>query len=394
MFTKKTLRNIDLKDKRVLLRTDFNVPIENGVIVDDYRIKKALPTIRALIEQKCQIIICSHLGRPDGKVVSEMSLQPVAERLSKLIHQEVHFTKTPPGEDLMYELKAQESQVILLENLRFYPEEEANDATFAKHLASLGDIFVQDGFAVVHRAHASTVAVTQYLPSIAGLLVEAEVKNILKATQHPKQPLVVIVGGAKIETKLPVLKNLIRHTKRLIIGGAMANTFLLAKEIGVGKSLVDKNEVKTAQKIMDMCIEENVELILPLIDVAVGDSVDEKAKRRNVEVEAIKNNDIILDFGTKSIESAIHNLEGARTVIWNGPLGMVELDAFAKGSKAMAEALASLNADVIVGGGDTEAFIEKLDLMDAYTLVSTGGGASLELMAGNTLPAIEALQDK
>lgn len=394
MFHKKTLRNIDLKDKRVLLRADFNVPLEDGKITDDYRIKKSLPTIRSLLEQKAQIIICSHLGRPDGKVDPTLSLKPIAERLAELIGQEVVFTDTPIGEQLTEELKDQKAEVILLENLRFYPEEEANDTEFAKNLASLGDVFVQDGFAVVHRAHASTEAVTHYLPSVAGLLLEEEARNITKATEHPKQPLVVIVGGAKIETKLPLLKNLMKHSKRMIIGGAMANTFLLAKGLEVGKSLVDEKEVKTAQEVIDLCMDEDVELILPLIDVAVGSAVDKDTKRRNIETEKVEKDDIILDFGDSSIQSVIENLDGARTVIWNGPLGMTELEQFSKGSKALAEALANLNADVVIGGGDTEGFIESLGLMDKYTLVSTGGGASLELMSGAKLPAIEALLDK
>lgn len=393
MFYKKTLRNVDVKDARVLVRTDFNVPVKNGKIIDDYRIQKALPTIRALMEQNATIVLCSHLGRPDGKAKKELSLKPVAKRLEELLKADVLFTDTPVGEDLYYELRSSSAKIILLENLRFYPEEEANNAQFAKELAKLADVFVQDGFAVVHRAHASTVAITKYLPAVAGILVETEVKNILKATERPKQPLVVIVGGAKIETKLPLLKHLMKRAKRLIIGGAMANTFLLAKDIEIGKSLVDKDEVKTAQTVIRMCQEANVELILPLLDVAVSTEINETAKRRTVAVEDIDKNDIILDFGDKSIASAIHNIEDAHTVIWNGPLGMTELPKFAKGSKAIAQALASLDADIVVGGGDTESFIESIDLIDSYTLVSTGGGASLELMAGKKLPAIEALLD-
>ena len=396
LFKKKTLSDIDVKDKRILLRADYNVPMnKDGSIGDDYRIRMSLPTIHALLEQRCSVVILSHLGRPKGKVDESLSLKPIAQRLSELLEMEVAFAENCVGEvadTAVTELE--QGQVLLLENTRYHYEEEVDEEGFAKQLAKHGEIFVQDCFGVVHREHASIHAVTKFLPAVAGLLVENEVKQITKATTHPKQPLVAIVGGAKIKTKLGLLENLVPKTTRLLIGGAMANTFLKAKGMNIGKSLFDESELTVAKEIIDLCKKEEVELILPLHDVAVAKAVDASAERREVASDEVADDDIILDIGTQSIASAVENLKGAGTVIWNGPLGMTELPAFRRGSEAVAQAIVDTDAFSIVGGGDTAEFIAELDLMDSFTHVSTGGGSSLELMSGNKLPGVEALLDK
>ncbi len=395
MFHKKGLSDIDLKDKRVLLRADYNVPLTDGVIDDDYRIRMSVPTIEALLEQRCSIVIMSHLGRPESKVVPELSLAPVAKRLSELLGQEVKFAHDCIGrETVSMAHSLQPGEILLVENLRFHSEEVSDEENFAKELAKLGDVFVQDGFGVVHRAHASTHAITKLLPSVAGLLVENEVRQIIRATKHPKKPTVAIVGGAKIETKIELLDNLMPSINRLIIGGAMSNTFLAAMEMEVGKSLYDKDELEVARKIIQQCRDEDVQLILPLQDVAVAKEVNDKAKRRVVETENVKEDDIILDIGTKTIDSILENLKDAGTVIWNGPVGMIEIPAFMKGSEAIAKFITEHHIDSVVGGGDTVELVDELNLMDGFTHVSTGGGAALELMSGLPLPGVESLLDK
>ncbi len=396
LFTKKTLSDIDIKDHRILLRADYNVPLhDDGSIADDYRIRMSLPTIHALLEQRCSVVILSHLGRPKGKVDPAQSLGPVAKRLSELLEMEVGFADNCVGEvaDAAVE-KLDAGQVLVLENTRFHYEEEVDDKEFAKQLAKHGEVFVQDCFGTVHREHASTHAITEYLPAVAGLLVEREVKQITKAIEHPKRPFVAIVGGAKIKTKLELLENLIPKIQRLIIGGAMANTFLKAKGLSIGKSLFDESELDDARAVIKQCSDQDVQLILPLVDVAVGTSVDDKAERIEVSADAVKENDIILDIGSKSIDAAVENVKDAGTIVWNGPLGMTELEAFRKGSAVVAQAIADGDAFSIVGGGDTAEFIAELELMDAFSHVSTGGGSSLELMSGNPLPGVEALLDK
>ncbi len=395
MFHKKGLSDIDLKDKRVLLRADYNVPINEGVIEDDYRIEMSVPTIQALIEQHCKIVIMSHLGRPKGKVVPELSLKPVAERLGEKLGQDVHFASDCVGKEVVsMALNLMPGEVLLVENLRFHAEEVSDNAEFAAELAKLGDVFVQDGFGVVHREHASTHAVTKLLPSVAGLLVENEVRQIVRATKHPKKPTVGIVGGSKIHTKIELLDNLMPSFDRLIIGGAMSNTFLVAMDMEVGKSLFDQDEVDVAKNVIQQCRDQNVQLVLPLLDVAVAKKVDESAKRWVVATEDVKKDDIILDIGNKTIESVLHNLEDAGTVIWNGPVGMIEIKGFMKGSEEIAKYIVKHKIDSVVGGGDTVELIDKLKLMDGFTHVSTGGGAALELMSGIPLPGVEALLDK
>jgi 3-phosphoglycerate kinase len=395
MFNKKTISDIDLKDKAVVVRVDYNVPIRDGQIADSYRIEMSMETINALLEQNAKIILISHLGRPEGEVKPEFSLRPEVEKLSELAKTDVKFASDCVGEEASRAVKElKNGEILLLENLRFHKEEEANDMGFAKELASYGQVFVQDGFGVVHRAHASTDAITKFLPSVSGLLVEREVRTILKAIEHPKQPLVAIIGGVKIKTKIKLLEHLIAKSKILILGGAMANTFLKAKGLDVGNSLYDENELDTALRIIEECKNAEVELILPFLDVAVGKSLDVDEPRREVETDKIASDDIVLGLGEKTIKSIILNVSEAGSIIWNGPLGMTELNNFRESSIAVAEAIANSGVQSVVGGGDTAEFIRELNLMDKYTLVSTGGGASLELMSGGKLPGVEALLEK
>ena len=389
------MKDIDLRDKRVLVRADYNVPIKHGKIEDDYRIEQSLPTIQALIEQDCKIVIMSHLGRPKGKVVKELSLKPIAKRLTQLLGQEVFFNEKTTGRDVVsmaHNLRP--GQVMLVENLRFNAEEVGDVDEYAQELAKLGDIFVQDGFGVVHREHASTHAITKYLPSVAGLLLEREVREITRAIKHPKKPTVGIVGGAKIHTKIELLDNLMPILDRLVIGGAMSNTFLVAMDMEVGKSLYDKEELEVARRVIQQCRELDTQLILPLRDVAVAKSLSPNVRRRIVETAKVKKDDIILDIGTKTIASVLENLKDAGTVIWNGPVGMIEIKAFLKGSEAIARYIVKHKIDSVVGGGDTVELIDELDLLDGFTHVSTGGGAALELMSGIPLPGVEALLDR
>ena len=379
----------------MLVRADYNVPIEKGKIEDDYRIIQSVPTIQALIELDCRIVIMSHLGRPEGRVVKGLSLKPIAKRLTQLLGQEVFFSEKTTGPSVVsmaHNLRP--GQVMLIENLRFNSEEVGDVDEYAKELAKLGDIFIQDGFGVVHRAHASTHAITKYLPSIAGLLLEKEVREITRAIKHPKKPTVAIVGGAKIHTKIELLDNLMPILDRLVIGGAMSNTFLAAMGMEVGKSLYDEDEIDVATEVIKQCRQMNVQLILPLIDVAVAKKVEDSARRRIIKTEDIKPDDIILDIGTKTIESIIENLKDAGTVIWNGPVGMIEIPAFIKGSEALAKFIVKKRIDSVVGGGDTVELIDELDMLDGFTHVSTGGGAALELMSGLPLPGVEALLDR
>jgi phosphoglycerate kinase len=395
MFNKKTIKDIDVRGRVVLLRADYNVPIENGQIIDDYRIVKSTPTIQYLRERGCRVIVCSHLGRPDGQVDPALSLAPVAERLGYHLGIDVHFVPAAIGDQVRMATRAmQPRDVVLLENLRFYPEEEKNDRNFAAALAEPAEYFVQDAFGLVHRAHASMAAITEQLPSVAGLLVEEEVTVLQRAVMNPARPLVTIMGGAKIGDKIDLIDRFLRTANTIVIGGAMANTFLKATGHEVGKSLYDKHELKEAKHIIRDADRAKVELILPTIDVAVASEVSEQAERREVAVESVEKTDTILDFGEGSLGLAQHAIEHAGTVIWNGPLGMVELERFAHSSAALAQFITEKKLNCIVGGGDTAGFVHQLGLADQFTHVSTGGGASLELMAGKELPGITPLLDK
>lgn len=402
-FFKKTIRDVPLDGKTVLLRADFNVPLnKDNTVKDDYRIRSSLPTIKYLIERDCKIVIISHMGRPDGVIQPSMSLVPVARQLEKLLGERVTFAESCVGDTAAVAVKqAGARSVLLLENLRFHPGEEKNDPEFARKLveAANADYFVQDGFGVVHRAHASTSAITQFIPGVAGLLLEREHRTITEAMNKPARPMVVILGGAKIADKIKVVERFVEIADKVLIGGAMANTFLRFRGYQTGKSLIEKDVDNVLQSIYAAAEKkvgrEKVDdfLILP-IDVAVGVATEAGARRIEVAREQVGSDELILDIGQKTMEYFSHELEGARTVVWNGPLGYTELLQFAHGSARIALELATHpEVHSIIGGGDTADFILHWDANngESFSHVSTGGGASLELMAGDPMPGIEAL---
>lgn len=427
MFTKQTVRDIDLKGKRVLLRADYNVPLDNGVITDDYRIKQSLPTVNYLLEHGAALVICSHLGRPSGPDDTANSLRPVAERLSKLLGKHVAFADDCIGEAASAAAKAlKPGDVLLLENLRFHPEEEQNDDAFAAQLASLADIFVQDGFGVVHRAHASTEAVTHHLPSVAGLLLEKEVDTITNVMQQPERPLAAIIGGAKIADKIDILHRFIELADFVAIGGAMANTFLMASGVDVADSLVDKTELPVAKDVLrkaaaqakerqfifaiprDGVVASKIDPLAPtrIVDwgaLAVAD-IENYPKRVPAAASHVHAHEKILDIGPFSGAFIAGGLQLVSTVVWNGTMGVTEtkgvqgpVGPYAHGTALVVEAmLGNLGHRPfsLVGGGDTVGYVESQGLVEAFDHVSTGGGASLELMAGRTLPGVAALLDK
>ena len=381
----KTVKDLKVTGKTVLLRAALNVPIKDGVVKDERRLKDALPTIQYLIKHRAKVVLISH--HSDEK----QSLAPVAPVLAKLLGQPIKFVGDCVGSAVEAAVKAlQPGDVLMLENLRFHPEEKANDPKFAKQLAALGDLFVEDDFTNLHRAHASMVGVPKLLPHAAGLQVELEVDTITKALEHPKRPLLAIVGGAKISTKLALALNLLKRVDFMLIGGAMANTFLAAEGYEVGKSLYEKDEMKVAKQITEEAAGTGVSLLLPT-DVVVATKLTARAKTTIKPINAVDKTDIIADLGPETIKRAIEALAVSKTVIWNGPLGITELPPFAKSSVAMAKAVGHSHATSIVGGGDTSAFLDAAGLGDQFSFVSTGGGASLELMAGEKLPGLEAL---
>lgn len=403
-FFKQTITTVPLEGQTVLVRADYNVPLNSdGTIADDFRIRASLPTVKKLLADNCKVVIISHLGRPEGRD-EKLSLEPVAQRLSELLHQPVRFVDQTIGDKVRMSIKkAPKKSVTVLENLRFYPGEEANDETFARELAKSTDAryFVQDGFGVVHRAHASTSAITLLIPSVAGLLVKREYTAITNAMKRPKRPLVAILGGAKVADKIDLIKEFISVADTIIISGAMANTFLAYKGFSLGKSKIEPHETAlidtiyhaARQKVGTDKVDEF--LVLPT-DLAVGYAVDANQTRRIVSVDKVASDDLALDIGDESIEQMVHIVEDAKTVIWNGTLGVAELPAFAHGSARLALTLATHpGITSIVGGGDTADFVLGWDARDgeSFTHVSTGGGASLELMAGEKLPGIESLLD-
>ena len=403
-FPKQTIRDVDLRGKIILLRSDYNVPLtKRGQISDDLRIRASLPTLRYLLEQNCKIIIMSHLGRPKSRD-PKLSLKVVADHLSKLLGRPVKLLGDCVGESVRQTVRrAPLGSVIMLENLRFYDEEESDDLVFAKSIqrAVRADYFVQDGFAVAHRSHASTHAISLCVPGLAGLLLEKEYITITKAMSSPKHPLVAIIGGAKVSDKISLIKRLIKKADRILIGGAMSNTFLHCRGVNIGKSVFESGMEKIVSEIYDLAAAkvgaENVDkfLVLPM-DVAVAPEISKDCHRREVSVDHIKGDDMALDIGSQTIETFTKILADAKTVIWNGPLGYAEIDNFAIGSARAALAIAQNNeATSIVGGGDTADFILKWDGHDgaSFTHVSTGGGASMALMAGKKLPGIESLLD-
>ncbi|WP_322487469.1 phosphoglycerate kinase [Chloroflexus sp.] len=398
-MNKKTIRDVDWAGKRALVRVDFNVPLDDqGLITDDTRIRAALPTIRYLLEHGASVVLMSHLGRPKGKPDPKYSLRPAVERLFELLPEATEVKKTeaitgPAAEAAVTMLKP--GQVLVLENTRFDPREEKNDPQMAAELAKLGDVYVNDAFGTAHRANASTEGVAHYLPAVAGFLMEKELAYIGGALSNPQRPFVTVIGGAKISDKIGVIENLRGKVDALLIGGGMANTFLLAKGLNLGDSLVEPDSVSVAQQLMAKAEERGARLLLP-VDVVIADAFSAEAQRQVVDVNAIPYGWRVLDIGPKTIELYSAEIRSARTVIWNGPMGVFELEPFAAGTRAIAQAMAEASANgaiTIVGGGDSVAAVEQAGLAEKMSHVSTGGGASLELLEGRVLPGVAALQD-
>ncbi len=394
-MSKKTVRDIDLKDKKVLVRCDFNVPMdENRNITDNRRIVAALPTIKYLLEQNCKIVLCSHLGRPKGEFKKEFSLEPVAKELSKLLGKEVIMAKDVIGEDAENKAKnLKNGEILLLENVRFHREETDNDPEFAKKLASFGEIFVNDAFGTAHRAHASTEGVTKYLPAVSGFLIEKELKFLGEALENPERPFVAILGGSKVSDKIGVIENLLEKVDTLIIGGGMAYTFFKAQGYSVGESLCEEDKCDLALELMEKAKEKNVKFLLP-IDNKVGKEFKPDTESKTVKSTEIPDGWEGLDIGEETIKLYKEELKNAKTIVWNGPLGVFEFDQFAVGTNEIAKALGDIDAIKIIGGGDSAAAVEKAGLAEKMTHISTGGGASLEFLEGKKLPGIEALLDK
>ncbi len=381
--------------KRVLVRVDFNVEFDDGRISDDSRIRAALPTIEYLRERGAVVVLCSHLGRPGGKVVEDMRLAPVGARLSELLEAEVTCVPECVGPEVEAAVTAAgPSDVLLLENLRFHAEEEKNDADFARALASLAEVFVQDGFGVSHRAHASTEGVTRYLPAVAGFLVEAELAALGGLLESPARPLVSVLGGAKVSDKMGVLDNFIERVDSILIGGGMAATFLKARGLPVGASLVEDDRLELARDVMARAERGGVTLIIPR-DVVVADAFSADAQSRTVDVEGVPDGWFIMDIGHKTLDTFRAEAANGKTILWNGPLGVFEMPAFSRGTREFAAALGSLDGvTTVLGGGSTAEVVHELGITDRITHVSTGGGASLEFLEGRTLPGVAALLDK
>ncbi len=396
-MNKLTIRDLDASGKRVFVRVDFNVPLEDGKITDDSRIQAALPTIKALLAQGAVVILASHLGRPDGKVLDSMRLRPVAERLSQLLKMPVPVTGDALGagtEDAIRRLKP--GELILLENVRFHAEEEKNDPEFAKALASYADVYVNDAFGTAHRAHASTEGIARLLPAYAGLLMEKEIEFLSKLMENPERPFAAIIGGAKVSGKIKVLRNLVDKVDVLVIGGGMANTFLLAQGKPVGKSLAEPDRIEDAKAIMASAERHGTQIVLPT-DVVVAKEVTRGSEYKTLPADKVPASWNIVDIGKASLDAMRKALEPARTVFWNGPLGVFEIPTFAIGTKEIARFLAGraqAGATVVVGGGDSVAAVEQQGLADKMTHISTGGGASLEFLEGKELPGVAVLQDR
>lgn len=389
----RTIKDIDIAGKRVLFRVDFNVPLdEHRNITDDSRIRAVLPTLKYAIGHNARLIIASHMGRPEGKIVPELSLTPVAKRLGKLLEKEVIMASDCIGSEVNKVVNNLESGgVLLLENLRFHPEEQKNDDGFAKALAELCDVFVNDAFAVSHRANASVVAITKFVPlSVAGLLLQKEIDYFNKAMADPQRPLIAIVGGGKVSSKIGALENMLYHVDKFIIGGAMANTFLKSIGFNVGRSKVEPDLLELAASIMKKSDEKGIKFYLP-VDVVVASHFDEKAETKIVPIQEIPQDWMALDIGPATSLLYSQALHDAKTIVWNGPMGAFEMDSFSRGTLAMAHSVANSNALSIVGGGDTDAAIHKSGEIDKITYISTGGGAFLSLLEGKTLPAVAAL---
>ena len=395
MFSKKTIKDVDVKGKRVLVRVDFNVPIADGAVTDDTRVRAALPTVRYLIDHGAKVILCSHLGRPDGEPDPQYSLRPVRRVLQRLIGRNVVFVDDIVGADAHEAVdRMVDGEILMLENVRFDAGEKANDPTFAKALSSLADIYVNDAFGAAHRAHASTAGVAEYLPAYAGLLLAREIETLTGMLTNPERPFVAILGGSKVSDKFGVIDKLIDVVDVFIIGGGMAFTFLVAKGIGIGKSIVEPDWVEPAKAMLLKAEAKGVDILLP-VDFVLADTFAEDAETRIAGREEIPADMMGLDIGPASIELFNGAIADARTIFWNGPMGVLEMTPFEAGTKKVAQAVARNNRAVsVVGGGDSVAALKKFDLEERVTFVSTGGGASMKLLEGAPLPGLEALLDK
>lgn len=393
---KKTIRDIDVAGKKVLLRVDFNVPLDinTGAISDDSRIRASLPTINYLVKHKARLILCSHLGRPKGKVVEELRIKPVAEHLSYLTGLPVSTVPDCVGKEVRNRVKAlKEGDILFLENVRFHPEEETNDPHFSQELARLADIYVNDAFGTAHRAHASTVGVAKYLPAVAGFLMETELKAMGPLLRTPEHPFACVIGGAKVSDKISLLQNMLKKVDALLVGGGMAATFLKAQGYETGHSPVERDKLELAKELLKEAEEWGVSLLLPT-DAVVAEEIKDGVPTKIVPIAQIPASAYIMDIGPQTIELFSNELRKCHTIMWNGPMGIYEIPQYAHGTKAIAELLANINSTTIIGGGSSAEIVQEMGLTDKMTHVSTGGGASLRLLEGITLPGVEALLDK
>jgi phosphoglycerate kinase len=391
---KATIRDLDVAGKRVLVRVDFNVPMEEGRIVDDSRIRAAIPTIQDLVERRARVILMTHLGRPDGQVDEAYRTTPLAKRLTELVGRQVRHLDDCVGPAVEAAVKAmRDGDIIMLENVRFHPGETKNDPGFARQLAALGDLYVNDAFGAAHRAHASTAGIAQHLPAVAGLLMEREIKTLGKIMVDPPRPLVAIIGGSKISTKIGVVRSLLQRVDRLCIGGAMACTFFKAKGLEMGRSLVEDDQLDVARSLLTSAGQGSGTLVLPL-DAVIASEAKPGVKVETVAIDAVPADMKVLDVGPMTVERFLQTCDGAHAIVWNGPLGVYEVPPFDRGTDALAEGLAGSDAETIIGGGDLVAALQKQHLADRMSFVSTGGGATLEFLEGKILPGIAVLRDK
>jgi len=394
---KKTVRDVDVGGRRVFLRADLNVPLDDGRITDDTRVRASVPTIVYLLERGASVVLASHLGRPKGKVNDALRLKPVADRLSQLLGRPVRLTGDALGAGVQLAVdKLQPGDLLMLENLRFHAEEEANDPGFAKALAGFADLYVDDAFGSAHRAHASTEGITHYLPAVAGLLLEREVEALSRLLKKPAKPFHTVIGGAKIAGKLEVLEALLNRCQAILVGGGMANTFLAARGLAMGKSLVETDQLENAERIMAEARRKRVRFMLPT-DAVIAPQIHYRARTETIPIDAVPKDQMVVDIGPETVAAYTEHLAKARTIFWNGPMGVFEITGFAAGTTAIARYIAERTGAgvvTIVGGGDSVAAVEQLGVADQMTHVSTGGGASLEFVEGKSLPGVEALLDR